>query len=325
MQDEVYTGRHVLQWHITHRCNLRCRHCYQEDYACEMSEEELLDALARYERFLKAEGLRAQINLTGGEPLMHPHFFRLAEEIRRHDHRLAVLTNGTRIDADTARHLALLTPEFVQVSLDGTEHIHDRIRGKGSYLRAMDGIDRLKRYGVPVQVSFTAQRENRKSLPALAIVCRAHGVDKLWFDRVVIPAVDDSDKLSLTSEQFRRLVHTAQKLEKYTPLRCVRSLQFSDDPNTGCYHCAAGGNLLILLADGSLMPCRRLPYVIGSIFEGELKNTLAASEIMGTLHDASIPEACSGCTRAERCRGGARCITCARSGTWEDRDPDCWY
>ena len=86
-----------------------------------------------------------------------------------------------------------------------------------------------------------------------------------------------------------------------------------------------GANLLILLADGSLMPCRRLPYVIGSIFAGELKDTLAASEIMGALHDAAIPEACSGCRRAQQCRGGAKCITCARNGTWEGRDPDCWY
>ncbi len=58
MGAEVYSGRHILQWHITHRCNLRCRHCYQADYACEMSPDALREALARYERFLKAEGRR---------------------------------------------------------------------------------------------------------------------------------------------------------------------------------------------------------------------------------------------------------------------------
>ena len=158
MGAEVYSGRHILQWHITHRCNLRCRHCYQADYACEMSPDALREALARYERFLKAEGLQAQINLTGGEPLAHPDFSSLAEEIRLHGHRFAVLTNGTMVDAEAARQLALLKPEFVQVSLDGTERVHDRIRGRGSFLRAAEGIDRLKARGVPVQVSFTAQR-----------------------------------------------------------------------------------------------------------------------------------------------------------------------
>lgn len=325
MADEVYAGRHILQWHITHRCNLRCRHCYQEDYAREMSREALWEALARYERFLKAEGLHAQINLTGGEPLAHPDFFRLAEEIRRRGHRLAVLSNGTMVDAEAARQLALLKPEFVQVSLDGTTRIHDRIRGAGSFLRAMEGIDRLKSRGVPVQVSFTAQRENRKSLPALALICRAHGVDKLWFDRVVIPEEEDTAHLSLGAEEFRRLVRTAQSLERFTPLRCVRSLQSAPDAEGSCYRCGAGGNLLILLADGTLMPCRRLPYEIGNLFDGELKDTLENSETMRALRDAPVPAACAGCVRAEQCRGGARCITCARTGSWEGRDPDCWY
>lgn len=325
MSAEVYSGRHILQWHITHRCNLRCRHCYQADYACEMSPDALREALARYERFLKAEGLHAQINLTGGEPLAHPDFFSLAEEIRRHGHRFAVLTNGTMVDAEAARQLALLKPEFVQVSLDGTERVHDRIRGRGSFLRAAEGIDRLKARGVPVQVSFTAQRENRRSLPALALFCRAHGVDKLWFDRVVIPAEEDTGHLSLSGEEFRQLVRTARRLERFTPLRCVRSLQFAEDAESGLYHCCAGGSLLILLADGTLMPCRRLPDVIGNIFDGELKDTLQNSETMRALRDAPIPAACASCAHAERCRGGAKCITCAKTGSWEGRDPDCWH
>ena len=324
MPDTVFTGRHILQWHITHRCNLRCRHCYQDNYSCEMSREKLFSSLERYERFLQAERLSAQINLTGGEPLLHPDFFLLAEEIRRHGHRLAVLTNGTTVDAETARHLALLKPEFVQISLDGTEPVHDRIRGEGSFRRALEGIDRLKRCRVPVQVSFTAQRLNRRSLPALALVCRAHGVDKLWFDRVVIPAEEDRDERSLTGEDFRRLVRTAHLLERFTPVKCVRALQFRDVSSSGCYHCDAGGNLLILLADGTLMPCRRLPYTIGNIFDGELEETLAASEIMRALHDAPVPEACSACPVAARCRGGAKCIACAKTGTWQGRDPDCW-
>ena len=323
MADRVYAGRHILQWHITHRCNLRCGHCYQEDYACEMDGDRLFDALERYEDFLRAERLCAQINLTGGEPLAHPDFFRLAETIRRHDHRLAVLTNGTLVDDGAARRLALLRPEFVQVSLDGTERAHDRIRGKGSWRRAMDGIDRLKRRGVPVLVSFTAQRGNRKSLPALALSCRLHGVDKLWFDRVVIPAEEDRGNLCLTPEEFRKLVRTAQRLEKVSPVRCVRSLQFRDVPDAVCYHCDAGGNLLILLADGTLMPCRRLPHTIGSIFDGALRDTLRRSELMRALRDAPVPQACGGCRHAGECRGGAKCVTQAKTGSWNGKDPDC--
>ena len=31
--------RHILQWHITHRCNLFCAHCYQDDRAAHTPTE----------------------------------------------------------------------------------------------------------------------------------------------------------------------------------------------------------------------------------------------------------------------------------------------
>ena len=85
-------GRHVLQWHITHRCNLRCRHCYQDDFQSEMTLEELLAVLDKYERFLKERNLTGHINLTGGEPLASPYFFELAEEILRRGMTFSILT-----------------------------------------------------------------------------------------------------------------------------------------------------------------------------------------------------------------------------------------
>ena len=324
MADRVFEGRHILQWHITHRCNLRCTHCYQTDYAARMSREQLFSALDRYERFLILHSLRGQINLTGGEPLTHPDFFDLALEIRRRGMDLAVLTNGTLITPALAHRLALLQPVFVQVSLDGTERVHDTIRGPGSWRRALDGIDLLKAAGLPVHVSFTAHRKNARSLLPLALVCRAHRVDKLWFDRVVIPRGEDRAGLTLSTEEFRRLVRTASRLRRRTPLRCDRALQFLCSGDSPCYRCGAGGDLLIFLADGGIMPCRRLPFVIGNVEDGELEDLLQSSPVMQSLRCAPVPDACAGCEYAERCRGGAKCVTYAQTGELFSRDVNCW-
>ena len=85
-----YEGKHILQWHITHRCNLRCVHCYQDDYAAIMPREELFAALEEYAAFLETHSFRGQINLTGGEPLLHPDFPDLPKKrhrTRRDDER----------------------------------------------------------------------------------------------------------------------------------------------------------------------------------------------------------------------------------------------
>ena len=92
---ETLAGRHVLQWHITHRCNLRCRHCYQEDFRSEMGREELLDVLDKYERFLKERSLAGHINLTGGEPLASPYFPELAGEIVRRGMTFSIAASKT--------------------------------------------------------------------------------------------------------------------------------------------------------------------------------------------------------------------------------------
>lgn len=319
---------YYLQWHITHACNLRCAHCYQEEYQSHMPREELFRALDQFGELLAGQDVQGQINLTGGEPLLHPDFFPLAEEIRRRGYRLGVLTNGTLIDGDTAARLAGLSPVFVQVSLDGTEAVHDGIRGAGSFARAVGGIDALKRRGVKVLVSFTAQRDNAGELAALARICRKHRVDKLWWDRVV----SGDPALNVTTEQFRGLVETTNALRKqYRNLKGKsfvsngRALQFGDPDRDEVYRCAAGERLLVLLADGSLMPCRRLPFVIGNLRDASMKEIVQHSGLMAELRRPQIPKGCGRCPKLLRCGGGAKCVTYALTGELNCRDVNCFY
>ena len=48
-----FMEKHVLQWHITHKCNLRCLHCYQEDYKQDLNFEEIRKVFFDYLDFLK--------------------------------------------------------------------------------------------------------------------------------------------------------------------------------------------------------------------------------------------------------------------------------
>ena len=327
--------RYYLQWHVTHACNLRCVHCYQGEYQSHMPRDELfraLDSFSEYMEELGDENVEPQINLTGGEPLLHPDFHELCEEIRRRGYRLGVLTNGTLMDGAAAERLAGLRPVFVQVSLDGTRKVHDAIRGEGAFQRAIRGIDLLKEKGVRVQVSFTAQRLNCGSFPGLALVCRRHGVDKLWWDRVVTEGPEQAETLAVTTGQFRRLVAETNLLRSLEKRRGgkptvsnSRALQFGHDPCAEIYRCSAGGNLLILLADGSLMPCRRLPFIIGNIRDGSLREIVEQSPVMAQLRRPYIPRGCGDCRRLSRCGGGARCVTYARTGQLDVRDVNCFY
>lgn len=322
--------RFFLQWHITHLCNLRCTHCYQEEYNNHMPKEDFYAALDKFEEFMKNKPLRGQINLTGGEPLLHPNFFEFASEIRRRGFLLAILTNGTLIDEETAKKIKALSPVFVQVSLDGIKESHDKVRGDGNFDKALWGIDNLKKAGVRVLVSFTAQRDNYKDFENLARVCRKHKVDKLWWDRVVTYCETDAKEKALSTKEFHSLVKRAKWLKmlyrflKYTTeISNQRALQFAGTRDCG-YVCGAGGNLIIFLADGSVMPCRRLPFVVGNIKEKSLERIITESDVMQELKNFVAPRECMYCKEFNRCRGGAKCITYAQTGNWKNKDVNCF-
>lgn len=77
MKDEF-----ILQFHISNQCNLRCKHCYQENYnSKQLKYKEIINILEQYKGFLLEKNFKGHINLTGGEPLENPKFFEILDYI----------------------------------------------------------------------------------------------------------------------------------------------------------------------------------------------------------------------------------------------------
>ncbi len=123
-----------FQWHLTNRCNLRCRHCYQEAFEDENLPE--LSLLAgRLLQGLEELDRQTVLNLTGGEPLLlGEELFRLLALLDRHPRVLEVMliTNALLIDRRTVAELASFAKlTTIKVSLEGMERVNDAIRGGG--------------------------------------------------------------------------------------------------------------------------------------------------------------------------------------------------
>lgn len=108
---------------ITNRCNLKCKHCYwwkNWKSSNELSPEQWRVVIR--EKFKKTRIY--QVALTGGEPLLRPEVIEVFNE--ELPNKLVIVSNGTLPLIDFGR-----VSYFV--SLDGTEKIHDSIRGSGTY------------------------------------------------------------------------------------------------------------------------------------------------------------------------------------------------
>lgn len=143
-----------LLLNITNKCNLACRHCYLGSSGNTDIEPSLFEkAVSQFEDM---GGLKLMV--SGGEPLLHPAFWRLMESLTSCELRIVLLSNGTLIDKKAARKLSDYVHE-VQVSIDGISS-HDLLRGKGSYDKAMRGISNLKSFDIPVSIATMIHRYN---------------------------------------------------------------------------------------------------------------------------------------------------------------------
>jgi radical SAM protein with 4Fe4S-binding SPASM domain len=75
-------------------------------------------------------------------------------------------------------------------------------------------------------------------------------------------------------------------------------------PDIPCGGCAAGVSGLTILADGTIVPCRRLEIPIGNVRTDSLREIWAESAVLAGLRDKNrYREKCGSCERWAACRG----------------------
>ncbi|MEW6283533.1 MAG: radical SAM protein, partial [Candidatus Eremiobacterota bacterium] len=136
----------ILIWNLTRGCNLACQHCYAAAGRPDPDELDTREALDLVPQFRKAGVLYAI--LSGGEPLARRDVFELALALRREGIATSLSTNGLLV---TPRNLARIRQcfDYVGISLDGTESVHDNFRGmQGAYQRSLAALRQCREAGL---------------------------------------------------------------------------------------------------------------------------------------------------------------------------------
>jgi MoaA/NifB/PqqE/SkfB family radical SAM enzyme len=155
-----------LTWEITHRCNLSCIHCLSS------SQNEMPDELDFKECKAVVDQLAAvkvfEINFGGGEPLLKNYFLSLVDYIHTKGIVTCISTNGTLLTEKTVACLTASPLVHIQVSLDGaTAEVNDYIRGQGTYLRILEGVELIAASKVPFSINTVVTSVNYSQLSNL--------------------------------------------------------------------------------------------------------------------------------------------------------------
>jgi len=195
-----------VAWQITRDCDLCCLHCCTES----APGKRLADELDVGECMRLIDDIVANevpyVMLCGGEPLVRPDFFRIAEALGEAGAQLKIETNGQRFDAGAAERLARLPVRSIQISLDGdSQAVYESQRPGGSLAKAHAACRAARAAGLPLEVTFAPTRLNIHE--ASAVVERARALGAFRFNTGKLMRVGTAarlwDRLEPSAEQYR--------------------------------------------------------------------------------------------------------------------------
>jgi len=258
---------------VSGSCNLRCSYCfYREEAQLRGTEnyglmtDDVMETLIRRAYRYADQGV--SFAFQGGEPtLAGAEFFRKFTETARQYNSAsvptsyAVQTNGYDLSDELIRVFA--ENRFLAgVSLDGTEALHDKYRGGGSFRRVEENIRRLTEAGVPVNVLCVATSDAARQGKQLYRALRKY--EYIQFIPCLPPLSGDGPDFSPSSEEYAAFL-TDTFREYWKDLKQGRPVVIRHFDNF--FQAASGGmpedcamrgecgTYYLIEADGSVYPC----------------------------------------------------------------------
>ena len=347
-----------IVWNITHRCNLKCKHCYENAGARSPDELDTGQVLAGLET-LSRVGVPT-IAFSGGEPTARPDMLRIVQ--RAHDLGLFVsmASNGYGLaDPKNVRAYKEAGLEFVQISLDAPEPAtHDRFRGvNGAWNTAVMAIENCLNEGVIPCIATTMTMYNKDELEEMLRLARTIGVKWILLYNfiptgrgkdIIDMDIDPHQRRALlelayhsNSPQMQVLSTAPQYASVVKDLACGSGANFIP---THFYNpsyadgkleklaefiggCGAGRFYLAVEPNGDIYPCVFLPHEpalkLGNLMRDDFERLWQESPVLGVLRNKDLLKgSCGHCENRYIC-GGCRSRAYAYFGDLRAPDPGC--
>jgi len=343
----------IAIWNFTNRCNLSCLHCYSKadlEAVDTLSTKKIMETLPK----LKEGGVKFII-FSGGEPLTRRDIFDIAKEARELGIITYLSTNGLYINGSNAKKI-LDTFNYVGISIDGTEEIHDRFRGlKGSFKKSIKSVELLNSFGSKkIGIRFTLTKETYSSLEFIFKLAEEYNIPKVYISHLVYSG-RGFDNLNMDISKYQRLKAVNYIIDKafeyYDTKRDIEIVTGNMEMDAILFlnrfskrypelksnmisrllkwgGNSAGRKLLNIDAEGNVKPDPFFPVAIGNILEEDFldiwKNR--PSELLENLRrfPRKLKGKCESCKYLEICNGGSRSRAYAIYGDIWEFDPSCY-
>ncbi len=338
-----------IAWETTQRCNLRCVHCRcssdMESATGDFTTPEarkLIDDIA--------EVSSPVLVLSGGEPLLRPDIFEIAEYGTAKGFRMCMATNGALVTDEVCGRMKAADIKMVSLSLDGpTAQVHDDFRQCPG---AFEGVERaaalFRKHGIKFLINSSFTKRNQTHIADTFRLAKSLGATA-WYMFMIVPTGRGEEIMSelISKEDYEEILawHYRQEREEDEILmrptcaphyyRIVpqmakkegvkferRSLTFSTGGGKGCI---AAQSICLIDCFGEVKPCSYFPMSAGNVKKTPFRQIWFESPLFQQLRDfKSYKGKCGSCEFINVC-GGCRARAYAVSGDFLEEEPFCNY
>lgn len=323
-----------LVYELTEACNQNCRFCYNHwrPEGCQPVDSRL--ARRTLGRILKQAGV-GSISFSGGEPMLLANIHDLALKCRRKGAAVNVLTNGTLLSEDAIQNFKSIGVGALQIPLLSSEAaVHDYLTGlPGSWERACKSIRAALSIMGPEHFAavLIVTAKNAEGLPATLALYRSLGVRTVMVNRFNLGGngLKHREELCLSREGLKAAFKTISEFSinnremdfvsgVCTPVCVMDPLDYPGIRFTTCTTDIKDRPITISYK-GDVRFCNHSPFVLGNIWERDLKDILGDESMMARY--GGVPEQCAACKLFARCKGGCRAASEQVYGTFDRIDP----
>lgn len=193
----------AIQFEVTAKCNLYCKHCYNKSSMKRESPMSVADWKSVVKDIVEHGGI-FQCIISGGEPLLlGDDLFEIMCPLSEDGTAFVLITNGYLVNEQLVKRLKQFDYFWVQVSID---HLlpekHDAFRGRsGSWIKAVNAAFLLASAGLPLRIAHSMTPESIDYLPEFVELCYQLGASTIICGEIMLSGRAASNREVLFSER----------------------------------------------------------------------------------------------------------------------------
>ncbi|HXC92478.1 MAG TPA: radical SAM protein [Geobacteraceae bacterium] len=338
-----------IAWETTQKCNLKCVHCR---CSSDMLSSEGDFSTEEGKKLLKeiSDFSKPVVVLSGGEPLLRPDIFELAEYGTSLGLRICMATNGALVNDEVCEKMKKANIKMVSLSLDGsTAEVHDDFRGcQGAFQGVVNAAGFFRKHGQKFLINSSFTKRNQSDIANTFKVAKSLGATA-WYMFMIVPTGRGEEIMSelISKEDYEEILdwhYQQEKLEDDILMRptCAphyyrivpqkakaegvkferRSLTFSTGGGKGCI---AAQTICLIDCFGNVKPCSYFHRTAGNVKTTPFREIWENSEIFKDLRNFKAYKGkCGECEYINVC-GGCRARADAVYGDYMAEEPFCNY